>query len=214
MNALEILINRTMIGRSRMNNLINLCNRCSDSNLQGAFIEAGVWLGGAVAMMSLLAKKENKGREVHAFDSFEGLPKPEAIDVISLTKEKAIDHINDPSAYSNWCTASLDDFEQTFKMIGLGLDDVYIHKGFFEKTVPGWNKPIAILRCDADWYSSTTTLLEGLYEHVVPGGYLIFDDYGYWEGCKKAVDDFMRKNNIDATLVNTDDIEHWFQKPY
>lgn len=32
--------------------------------------------------------------------------------------------------------------------------------------------------------------LENLYDLVVPGGYVIIDDYFYWDGCRNVVNEF------------------------
>ena len=49
---------------------------------------------------------------------------------------------------------------------------------------------IAILRLDTDWYESSKFELETLYNNVVSGGVIIFDDYYHWDGQRRAVDDF------------------------
>ena len=49
---------------------------------------------------------------------------------------------------------------------------------------------ISLLRLDTDWYASTKIELEILWERLVKDGVLIIDDYGHWEGCKKAVEEF------------------------
>ena len=50
---------------------------------------------------------------------------------------------------------------------------------------------IAVLRLDGDWYGSTMTCLEHLFDKVLPGGIVLMDDYYAWEGCSKAVHDFL-----------------------
>ena len=51
--------------------------------------------------------------------------------------------------------------------------------------------PIAILRLDGDWYESTKVCLEHLFDLVVDGGFVIVDDYGAYEGCRTAVDEYL-----------------------
>ena len=65
-------------------------------------------------------------------------------------------------------------------------------KGWFSDTVPHHpNQPIALLRLDGDWYDSTMVCLQNLYPKVVTGGIIIIDDYYSWDGCSKAVHDYL-----------------------
>jgi O-methyltransferase len=63
---------------------------------------------------------------------------------------------------------------------------------------------IALLRLDTDWYESTKVSLEQLYPRLVPGGVLIIDDYGHWQGCRKAVDDYFYKTDQKILLQRID----------
>jgi len=86
-------------------------------------------------------------------------------------------------------------FENT---INYPTDKVFYHKGWFQDTIPiksGEVDKIAILRLDSDWYESTKICLEHLFDKVVPDGFVIFDDYGLYAGCKKAVDEFLGSRN-------------------
>ena len=62
---------------------------------------------------------------------------------------------------------------------------------------------IKIFRIDLDWYEPTKIALESLYDKISVGGYIICDDYGYWKGARKAVDDFRIKNNINSKMIQT-----------
>ena len=88
-------------------------------------------------------------------------------------------------------------------VIGYDRDYLHYHPGFFQKTVPLASDTIgdiAILRLDGDWHASTKVCLEGLYRKVVPGGFIIIDDYGEYAGCRKAVSEFMEEAGIKAYL--------------
>jgi hypothetical protein len=63
---------------------------------------------------------------------------------------------------------------------------------------------IALLRIDTDWHASYVHLLDALYDRVVPGGVLLFDDYGHFLGARQAVDDFRRARGIHQPLVRID----------
>ena len=61
------------------------------------------------------------------------------------------------------------------------------------KYLPG---EIALLRLDTDWYKSTQHELIHLYPLLVGSGVLIIDDYGHWQGAKKAVDEYFSDKKI------------------
>ena len=63
---------------------------------------------------------------------------------------------------------------------------------------------IAVLRLDTDWYESTMHEMVYLYPILVKGGVIIIDDYGHWKGCKKAVDEYLLKQNIKLLLNRVD----------
>ena len=50
---------------------------------------------------------------------------------------------------------------------------------------------IALLRLDTDWYESTKHELAHLFPLLQPKGIMIIDDYGFWKGARKAVDEFL-----------------------
>jgi len=86
-------------------------------------------------------------------------------------------------------------------------DYLHCHKGWFQATLPkiaSELSSITILRLDCDWYASTKICLEYLYDKVVRGGFVIVDDYGYYEGCKKALDEFMQRKEVHAFLNHID----------
>jgi hypothetical protein len=60
---------------------------------------------------------------------------------------------------------------------------------------------IAILRLDTDWYDSTRHELEHLYDRLESGGVLLIDDYGYWQGARQAVDEFLEARNTRMLLL-------------
>jgi O-methyltransferase len=63
---------------------------------------------------------------------------------------------------------------------------------------------IAILRLDTDWYESTRHELIHLYPKLSIGGVLIIDDYGHWEGARKAVDEYINDNTLRILLNRID----------
>ena len=94
-----------------------------------------------------------------------------------------------------WAIASLEDVKQGMAQTGYPSERVNYVPGRVEETIPGRApKQISILRLDTDWYESTKHELDHLYPRLSSGGVVMFDDYGYWQGAREAVDEW-----LDAT---------------
>lgn len=92
-------------------------------------------------------------------------------------------------------------------VLGTGYDEqnVVFVKGKIEETVPAQvPERIALLRLDTDWYESTRHELVHLFPRLVRGGVLIIDDYGHWQGARKATDEYFRENGISLLLNRID----------
>jgi O-methyltransferase len=155
----------------------------------GSIVECGVWRGG---MMAGIADVLGGNRSYYLYDSFEGLPAPTALD-----GRKAIvyqESTDDPLYYDN-CAASED--EARAAMARSAAVDYKLVKGWFDQTLPDSPpaEPIALLRLDGDWYESTKCALDNLAPRVKLGGIVIVDDYYYWEGCTRAVNEYALHNN-------------------
>ena len=85
---------------------------------------------------------------------------------------------------------------------GYPAERIRIVKGEVEQTIPRQApEELALLRLDTDWYASTAHELEHLYPRVGDGGVLIIDDYGHWEGARRAVDEYF-EGAEDPILLN------------
>jgi hypothetical protein len=84
-----------------------------------------------------------------------------------------------------------------------GTTRAHLVPGWFDQTLPSFAppEPIAILRLDGDWYASTLVALESLWQHLAPGGIVIVDDYYAWDGCSRAVHDFLSRRELTARIV-------------
>lgn len=166
------------------------------SGLKGAVVECGTWKGGMIAGIAHLL---GSAREYWLFDSFEGLPPAKGNDGEDAKRWQA--DKGSPNYFDN-CSASEKEAKKVMEYAG--INNAKIKKGWFKTTLPQANFPegIDILRMDADWYESTMEILTYLFPHVNNGGCLIIDDYYQWDGCSKAVHDFLSKNErierIDA----------------
>lgn len=205
----------TMVEYERVANVYEVAELVERNKLNGAFVECGVWKGGTTGVMAYVASKAKSGRKVWLFDSFEGLPEPTAQDG-EVAKTYAAGKDSGQLSAIGKCVGPLEDVRRLFfSVLQINPENVYFGKGWFQNVLPKEKQnvgPIALLRLDADWYESTKCALENLYDNVVPGGYILIDDYGHWEGCKKAVDEFLVKRGINVNLQKVDYAGVYFQK--
>jgi len=195
----------TMLGTERLRSLYDLAVAVCDEDLPGNFVECGVAAGGSSALLAAVIQQHSKRPRKHfACDTFAGMPEPTAADTHEGLKAEA----------TGWgtgtCAAPRDSLFEVCGSLGV-TDLVEPVQGLFEETLPARRSefgPVALLHMDGDWFSSTMAILENLFDSVVPGGKIQIDDYGYWEGCRKAVDEFTARrglrfklNKIDATGV-------------
>jgi len=187
----------TMIGILKLNNIQFCIEDVIKNNIEGDFIETGVWRGGATIFMRLILKEyEIKDRIVYVADSFQGIPEPDI-------KKYPVDK-KDISHTFDVIKVSLEEVKSNFEKYG-GLDNqVKFLKGWFEDSLrnPTFEK-LSILRLDGDLYGSTWCVLKNLYDRLSIGGYVIIDDYAL-VGCRKAVDDFRLQNNIQEEIKQVD----------
>lgn len=157
---------------------------------KGCVVECGVWKGG---MSAAIAKLLGTERAYFLFDSFEGLPPAKDIDgkgAIAWQADKS-----SPFYFDN-CKANESDAITAMKMVG--SENFKTIKGYFNETLPDFKsqEKISVLRLDGDWYDSTMECLINLYPHVAEKGLIIIDDYYLWEGCRKAVHDYLSRNSL------------------
>jgi O-methyltransferase len=155
----------------------------------GCIVECGVWRGG----MSAGIADALPGRLHYLFDSFQGLPMAEQIDGPAALAWQA--DTSSPFYYDN-CRAERNSAESAMKRSA--ARSFQIVQGWFKDTLPHFvpDEPIALLRLDGDWYESTIECLSHLYRHVMIGGLIIFDDYYAWDGCARALHDFLSQQRL------------------
>jgi O-methyltransferase len=204
----------TMASTERLVNAYDLCVRSQNENVPGAFVECGVWRGGCSGAMAYAGRKNS--RLIHLFDSFEGLPEPVSAVDGALSVQYSDNRARGELKAIGQCVAPIEDVRTLLSVLRIDFSKVVFHKGWFQDTLPTDAQSIgsiAVLRLDGDWYESTKVCLNYLYDKVSPGGYVIIDDYGHWEGCKRAIDEFFQVRRIKAELVYVDYAGRYFQKP-
>ncbi|EJR37284.1 macrocin O-methyltransferase [Bacillus mycoides] len=187
----------SMIGRERMNQLHEALETVVRENIEGDFIETGVWRGGSCIFMNGFLQANNiTDRNVWVADSFEGLPTPNI--------EQYPRDFGDYLHSFDYLRVSLEQVQENFRKYDLLNDQVKFLKGWFKDTLPTAPiEKIAIARLDGDMYESTMDGLVNLYDKVSKGGYIIIDDYGL-PACAEAVTDFRNQRNLKAPITKID----------
>lgn len=206
----------TMVDVKRLSNIYDLAESVEKNKGEGVFVECGVWRGGCAAIMGFVSKEAKSNRKMWLFDSFVGLPEPTQEDG-KIAKEYSQNRIEGKLETIDKCVGPMEDVKEIFfNILEINPSNVIIKKGWFQDTFPKEKNEIgqiSILRLDGDWYESTKICLDNLYDNVVRGGYVVVDDYGHWEGCKKAVDDFFAERKIKTKIIKIDYAGIYFKKP-
>ena len=196
---IEAAMPYTMTGIQRLHALIEAVRYCERRRLEGAFLECGVWRGGSVlAMIGALQQLGVDDREIYLFDTFEGMTQPTEHDTSTY----------EPPAAETWERANRDpghpwaqvfgpevfseeSVRETLLATGYPPGRLHLVRGRVEDTLPhAAPERLALLRLDTDWYESTRHELEHLFPRLADGGVLIIDDYGHWDGARRAVDEY------------------------
>ena len=191
----------SMTGEKRMYALYQAILNAKIKNLEGDFVECGVWKGGNILLYSLLNDFFKLDKNIYAFDTFDGMTTPEEIDVnyqgysASNAMEKSKKKENEMNVH---CFSSIE-MVKTNILQHTSINNIKFVKGPVEQTLlkeENLPKKISVLRLDTDFYSSTKIELKILYPKLINGGILIVDDYGYWQGARKAVDEYFNEKKI------------------
>ncbi|WP_189111231.1 TylF/MycF/NovP-related O-methyltransferase [Streptomyces camponoticapitis] len=197
----------TMTSPERLNAFILATRHVVRHNIPGDIVECGVWRGGSMqaCAKTLLALGETD-RGLHLFDTFEGMPPPTAEDLRRDGKSAEELLAAQGKDRPIWAIASLEDVQAGFERVPYPGERVHYVQGLVEDTVPQQApEQISILRLDTDWYASTKHELEFLYPRLVSGGVLLIDDYGYWQGSRQAVDEFLEKTGERLLMLRMDE---------
>lgn len=196
----------TMTSLERRASLLGAIDHVVRHRIPGDIVECGVWRGGSMMAIALaLMARGDTSRELYLFDTFEGMSEP-------------TEHDRDPSGASAaerlatsakdsplWAAASLEDVQANLWSTGYPREKLHFVRGKVEDTIPGTlPERIALLRLDTDWYESTRHELQHLYPKLQRHGVLIIDDYGHWQGARRAVDEYFAASAEPVFLHRVD----------
>jgi O-methyltransferase len=199
----------TMTSVERMYALYCSVNHILLNNIDGDFVECGVWRGGSSMLVAkMLSTRNLTDRKIYLFDTFEGMSEPtkDDVDFRGESAFELLDENQQDKEMSVWALAEFGVAQNNMKLTNFPMENILFVKGMVENTLPGSipDKNIALLRLDTDWYESTKHELTHLFPIIETNGIIIIDDYGHWEGCRKAVDDYFRENKINILLNRID----------
>jgi O-methyltransferase len=184
----------TMVGLARLDDLQECVESVVEEDIEGDLIEAGCWRGGAsIFARATLDALGAEGRTVYVADSFRGFP-------------ASTDTQSDRERLSEFDFLAVPEEEVRANFARFGCDrGVTIVPGFFEDTLPGISgRTWSVVRLDGDTYDATWFALEQLYPGLSVGGYLIVDDYGALNECRRAVDEFREAHGVTEPLEEVD----------
>lgn len=200
----------TMTSVERLYSLFKSVEYILEEEIPGVFVECGVWRGGSAMLVAqMLANRNIEDRKIYLFDTYEGMSETSAHDVAYDGREAEAmmnEHGYHDDGSSKWCYADLTDVKNNINRTDFNADHVFFIKGKVEDTIPSKSpeEDICLLRLDTDWYESTKHELEHLFPKLTKDGVLIIDDYGHWEGCRRAVDEYFEATAYPMLLNRVD----------
>jgi predicted O-methyltransferase YrrM len=207
----------TMTSAERVWALIRSVRYIVDNDIEGDFVECGVWRGGSAMVMALTLADLGTQRQLWLYDTFAGMTEPSPVDVEAdsgTSATRLLSRTEKAEGKNAWCIASLADVKANLAATGYPEDRIRFRAGDVARTLTeDLPSRIALLRLDTDWYESTKVELEVLYPRLAQGGVCIVDDYGHWEGARKAVDEFFAAHQIKPLMHRIDDTGRVFLKP-
>jgi len=190
-------------------------NYILSNNIEGVIIECGVESGNFEHIWINELMKCGAVRDIYLYDTFAGLTKPSEYDytcegarsysmnsnqVLNMWKKSIINEKT-----NGWCYTPLEKVRARLESTGYPKERLHYVVGDVMETLKDKTtipEKIAILRLDTDWYESSKFELEQMYDNVVPGGVIIFDDYYHWDGQRRATDEFFASRKIEYDFVN------------
>jgi hypothetical protein len=190
--------------------ILNAVRYVNEHQVPGSVVECGVWRGGMMmAAARLLLELGDTSRELYLYDTFEGMAEPTDKDTDVKGKKALARYREAPRTTGggvDWCYASLEEVTSNLESTGYPMEKVHLVKGLVEDTLPaGVPAQISILRLDTDWYASSKCEMLHLFPRLQPGGVIILDDYGFWQGCRQATDEYLKANQVQLHLVRVDE---------
>jgi O-methyltransferase len=198
----------TMTSIERMYALRKAVEYIVNSKLPGDIVECGVWKGGSAMLIAYtLLQMGESTRRIYLYDTFCGMVEPTKNDYLLSDGTTARSQMRKrgKKTFANWCFSPLSEVRDNLFSTGYPENKLIFVKGKVEQSIPRtMPSRIALLRLDTDWYESTKHELVHLFPLLAEKGVLLIDDYGYWAGQTKAVEEYLATNKITILLNRID----------
>ena len=192
-NVLSHVQRATLVDVYRLYELWQLVEQVAP--LDGDILEVGVWQGGSGCLMAARTRLDRTGATVYLCDTFEGVVKAGSSD----SEYKGGEH-------ADTSPQKVADLVQE-----LDLHNVRVIKGVFpdETGEEVESRALRLVHIDVDVYESARDVFDWAWERIVPGGVVVFDDFGFYscEGVTRLVNemagrtDFLRVHNLNGHAV-------------
>lgn len=178
-HPLPIVLPHSLVDPLNLLFLKRIGERLNVTGVRGDFVETGVFKGGTAGVLADQVMR-SADRRLWLFDAFAGMP---------AASEKDDDRSH---AIEGQYVGSERQTRRILGKVGIPESRVELRVGWFDDTFPDADVgDIALLHVDCDFYDPVKLTLETFYPRVVPGGYVIINDYGSYEGARIAVDEFL-----------------------
>jgi hypothetical protein len=161
-------------------------------NLPGHIVECGVFKGVSLTRFCTYREilESPYSRKFIGFDAFGKFPKQDNDD-----DQAFIEKFEDLSGDG----ITVDELKAVFTY--KGFENYELIKGDVTDTIPNYvaehpELKIALLHIDVDVYKPTVSILNHLFDRVVSGGLIVFDDFGIIAGETKAIDEFFSEKDV------------------
>lgn len=191
----------SMLSYLELFHLQELANRVDRADVGGDFVECGVYNGGSAALLGHQVQRSPLLRHLWLYDAFAGMPP-------AGTKDDDSSH-----DLAGQFVGSEAKARTAMRRLKVDPTRFTIVTGWFETTLPiAGPRSVALLHVDCDFYDPVRLVLETFYPCVVPGGYIVLNDYGAFQGCRLATDEFVAKRNDAGPLTQIDVDAYFLQK--
>jgi O-methyltransferase len=207
-SIIEKVKKETMTSNERIFSLIEAVKYIIKGGIEGDIVECGVWRGGSVmAILNVLKELKSDDKNIYLYDTFDGMSEPTADDVSfdGRSAKELLDESEKDEQNVIWAYSGKDIVKKNVFATGYDREKIHFVQGKVEDTIPTTiPDKISLLRLDTDWYESTKHELEHLFPRLSKGGILILDDYGHWQGARKAADEYFYNNKVNIFLSRVD----------